>query len=217
MLLLNWFSVTVSTELPLKPLLLTTSPMLLLHRFSVTVRTQIPLTPECPIVITWPTWTTLLPLNQIILPNYITTGVKAKPLWWYEEAQIYFLNIFISFLGLVYFRPLGWPIQFKFCWAVLQDHWPFCTQKWNCCDAGSPGNYKPWLRGGIKYDCTRGGILAILGKSKVWPSMGSVPSPGKWLPSPGKWCPHHFPGEGRSLPKEGQLHQKGPYLRLPES
>ncbi len=32
----------------------------------------------------------------------------------------------------------------------------------------------------------------------------------------GGMVPDHFPGEGRSLPREGQLHQKGPYLGLPE-
>ncbi len=26
----------------------------------------------------------------------------------------------------------------------------------------------------------------------------------------------HFPREGRSLPQEDQVHQKGPYLKLPE-
>ena len=30
-----------------------------------------------------------------------------------KEAPIYFWNIFISFLGLAYFRPLGFPLKFK--------------------------------------------------------------------------------------------------------
>ncbi len=35
-----------------------------------------------------------------------------------KEAPIYFSNIFISFLGLAYFTPLGCPLRFKFFWAV---------------------------------------------------------------------------------------------------
>ena len=35
-----------------------------------------------------------------------------------EEAPIYFSNIFIYFLGLAYFTPLGCPLRFKFFWAV---------------------------------------------------------------------------------------------------
>ncbi len=35
-----------------------------------------------------------------------------------KEAPIYFSNIFISFLGLAYFTPLGCPVKFKIFLAV---------------------------------------------------------------------------------------------------
>ena len=73
-----------------------------------------------------------------------------------------------------------------------------------------------------------------------WPSLGNRRYHPPWevgphlvseCPHPAsdartcQWCPHfpmrdmlpdHFPGEGRSLPKQGQLHQKGSYLKLSE-
>ncbi len=76
--------------------------------------------------------------------------------------------------------------------------------------------YSKWhiVRVGINNDCTRRGIFTLLGKLKVWPYTGSE------CPRLGSECrytfPDHFPEEGRSLPSEGQLHQKGPYLRPPE-
>ncbi len=47
----------------------------------------------------------------------------------YKEAPIYFSNIFISFLGLAYFSPLGCPPRFQIFLALFRDHWAFCTQK----------------------------------------------------------------------------------------
>ncbi len=49
---------------------------------------------------------------------------------WIKEAPIYFSNIFISLLGLAYFRPLGCPLKFKIFLAAYWDHWPFFTQTW---------------------------------------------------------------------------------------
>ncbi len=57
------------------------------------------------------------------LPDvYFFNTITFHPIKWYiscyKEAPIYFSNIFISFLGLAYFTPLGCPVKFKNFLAV---------------------------------------------------------------------------------------------------
>ncbi len=52
-----------------------------------------------------------------ICPNH-TNNSNHLDYSYLEEAPIYFLNIFISFLGLAYFTPLGWSLRFKFFLAL---------------------------------------------------------------------------------------------------
>ncbi len=49
-----------------------------------------------------------------------------------------------------------------------------------------------------------------------WPHLGrQVTSPGgAWSVTLYRWRAGHFPREGWSLPQEGELHQKGPYLTI---
>ena len=45
-----------------------------------------------------------------------------------KEAPIYFSNIFISFLGLAYYTPLGCLLRFNFFWQFYRTNDPFAPE-----------------------------------------------------------------------------------------